>query len=131
MPKSAPTSPPTIPAGAAQSRLNRRRVSEHQVDGIGAHEQAERQLGRVARQPEEQRDAQDEPEEREVSACRRVWKPRASAEPRSSSAARESTKARGRRWTRTGIVIGDAPNPVMPNTRYAAKITSGTSSSTS
>jgi hypothetical protein len=38
---------------------------EHQVDGIGAHEQAERQQGRVARQAEEQRDAQGEPEERE------------------------------------------------------------------
>jgi hypothetical protein len=65
------------------------------------------------------------------SACRRVWKPSASAEPRSSSAARRSTKARGRKWTRTGIVIGEAPNPVMPNMRYAAKTTSGTSSSTS
>jgi len=40
-------------------------TTEHQVDGVGAHEQAERQQGRVARQAEEQRDAQGEPEERE------------------------------------------------------------------
>jgi len=40
-------------------------ATEDQVDRIGAHEQAERQKGRVARQAEAQRDAQCEPEERE------------------------------------------------------------------
>jgi hypothetical protein len=40
-------------------------ATEDQVDRIDAHEQAERQKGRVARQAEEQRDAQGEPEERE------------------------------------------------------------------
>ena len=78
-------------------------ATEHQVDGIGAHEQAERQQGRVARQAEEQRDAQGEPEEREGHE-------------------RHDLSGVGLS-TRTGIVIGEAPNPVMPNTRYATKIT--------
>jgi len=31
-------------------------------------------------------------------------------------AANARTNVRGRRWTRTGMVIGDAPKPVTPNT---------------
>jgi hypothetical protein len=32
-------------------------------------------------------------------------------------AASGSTKSSGRTWTGTGILIGDAPNPVMPKAR--------------
>jgi hypothetical protein len=40
-------------------------ATEYQVDGIGAHEQAERHQGRVARQAKEQGDAQGEPDQGE------------------------------------------------------------------
>jgi len=58
-----------------------------------------------------------------LAACVKAQREaRAEVEQRSQG----STKVMGSTWTSTGIVIGEAPNPVTPNIRYPAKITSAT-----